>query len=102
MPRAYDLVGSITAPAEVFPRLHALEKMAASLRSRGMAEAADETLELLAEARTFEASMRGHASRLRRLWAALEATEGPVPPEAQAAATRGIAAASLHYRNLRE
>ena len=31
MPRAYDLVGDVTTPAEVFPRLEALERMAMTL-----------------------------------------------------------------------
>lgn len=31
-PRAYDLIGDITAPAEIFPRLDALEAMVTNLR----------------------------------------------------------------------
>lgn len=50
MPRAYDLLGDVTAPAEIFPRLDALAAMVETLRGHGLQEAADETAELLEEA----------------------------------------------------
>jgi hypothetical protein len=102
MPRAYDLVGTITMPVEVFPRIAALEKMATSLRARGLDEAADDTLELLSEARAFQASMHARASRLRRLWSAVEVADQPQTPATQQQATRALVAASLHYRSIRE
>jgi hypothetical protein len=100
MPRAYDLVGNIAAPAEVFPRLDALEKMAATLRTRGLHDAAEDTEALVEEARAFAATMCSRTSRLHRLWKAVETASGPVTDSA--AATRSVTAAALDYRAVRE
>jgi hypothetical protein len=100
MPRAYDLVGNISAPAEVFPRLDALEKMAATLRERGLHDAADDTEALVEEARAFAATMCSRTSRLHGLWKAIETASGPV--QDPAAATRKITAAALAYRAVKE
>ncbi|MFC5099130.1 hypothetical protein [Amycolatopsis plumensis] len=71
-----------------------------NLRERGLHDAADETAELLAEARAFEAAMQARSCRLRRLWKAVEtASESVLVP---AAATRNITAAALDYRAVRE
>ena len=77
MPRAYDLVGDVTAPAEVFPRLAALETMAQTLEDAGHHRAAAETLEFLAEARDFAALTEMRLARLRGVWNAVEMTDGP-------------------------
>lgn len=100
MPRAYDLIGNVTEPAEIFPRLGALEGMVTNLRQHGLHDAADETAELLAEARAFEATMQTRSCRLRRLWKAVETASEPV--RNPAAATRAITAAALDYRDVRE
>lgn len=99
-PRAYDLIGDITAPAEIFPRLDALASMVDSLRDRGLHDAADETAELLEEARDFAETMQARSCRLRRLWKAVEVASGPVTDPA--AATRNIVVAALDYRAVRE
>lgn len=99
-PRAYDLIGDITAPAEIFPRLDALASMVDSLRERGLHDAADETAELLEESRTFAATMQARSCRLRRIWKAVEIASGPVTDPA--AATRNVAVAALDYRAVRE
>lgn len=100
MPRAYDLIGDMTAPAEVFPRVEALAAMAENLRRRGLHDAAEETAELLEEARAFAATMQERSSRLRRLWKAVEVASGPVTDSA--GATRSVVSAALHYRAVRE
>lgn len=46
MPRAYDLIGDVNAPAEIFRRLDALASMVGNLRERGLHDAADETAEI--------------------------------------------------------
>lgn len=96
-PRAYDLVGDMTAPAEIFPRLGALEAMAGNLRERGLHDAADETEELLTEARDFAETMQMRTLRLRRLWKAVEIAAGPVTDTNEA--TGRITAAALDYRD---
>jgi ABC-type transporter Mla subunit MlaD len=98
-PRAYDLIGDITAPAEVFPRLEALASMVDVLRDRGFHDAADETAELLEESRDFAAAMQARSQRLRRLWKAVEMASGPVTDTV--AATRNVTAAALDYRAVR-
>jgi ABC-type transporter Mla subunit MlaD len=100
MPRAYDLIGDIIAPAEVFPRLDALASMVDSLRKRGLHDAADETAELLEESRAFAATMQARSCRLRRVWKAVEMASGPVADAA--AATRAVTAAALDYLAVRE
>lgn len=99
-PRAYDLIGDITAPAEIFPRLDALGSMVDSLRERGHHDAADETAELLEESRAFAATMQARSCRLRRIWKAVEVASEPVTDTA--AATRNITVAALDYRAVRE
>ncbi|WP_427174633.1 hypothetical protein [Arthrobacter sp. 92] len=99
-PRAYDLIGDITAPAEIFPRLDALASMVGNLRERGLHDAAEETAELLDEARAFAATMQARSCRLRRAWKAVEVASGPVTDTA--AASRNIAMAALEYRSIRE
>lgn len=94
-PRAYDLIGDITAPAEIFPRLDALEAMVDSLRERGLHDAADETAELLDESRAFAATMQARSCRLRRLWKAVEVASGPVTDTA--AVTRKVTVEALGY-----
>lgn len=98
--RAYDLIGNVTAPAEIFPRLDALESMVDNLRVRGLHDAADETAELLEESRTFAATMQARSCRLRRIWKAVEAAAEPV--QDPAAAVRTITAAALDYRAVKE
>lgn len=100
MPRAYDLIGDVTAPAEIFPRLGALEAMVANLRERGLHDAADETAELLEESRAFAATMQARSCRLRRLWKAVETAAEPVRDPA--AAARSVTAAALDYRAVKE
>lgn len=100
MPRAYGLIGDITAPAEILPRLDALASMVDSLRERGLHDAADETAELLEESRAFAAAMQARYSRLRQLWRAVEIASGPVTDAA--AATRNITVAALDYRTARD
>lgn len=99
-PRAYDLIGDVTAPAEIFPRLDALASLVDSLRERGLHDAADETAELLEEARAFAAAMQMRSCRLRRIWKAVEVASGPVTDTA--AATRNITMAALDYRAVKE
>ena len=96
MPRAYDLIGDMSAPAEVFPRLGALESMVKDLRERGLHDAADETEELLEESRAFAATMQARSCRLRRLWKAVEIAAEPVIDTAEA--TGRVAAAARDYR----
>jgi hypothetical protein len=96
-PRSYDLIGDITAPAEIFPRLDALASMVGNLRERGLHDAADETEELLTETRAFAATMQARNSRLGRLWKAVEIASGPVTDTAEA--TGRITAAALDYRD---
>lgn len=95
-PRAYDLIGDITAPAEIFPRLDALASMVEVLRERGLHDAADETAELLEESRAFAAAMQARSQRLRRLWKTVEMASGPVTDTV--AATRSVTAAAQDYR----
>lgn len=71
-PRAYDLIGDITAPAEIFPRLDALASMVDVLRERGLHDAADETAELLEESRAFAALTEVRLRRLRGIWKGVE------------------------------
>jgi hypothetical protein len=97
-PRAYGLVGDVLSPAELFPRLEALESMAGSLRARGLEDAAAETLELLEEARAFAVLAGARTCRLRRLWKAIEMAESPHTP----AAKLKITTAALAYRAVRE
>lgn len=96
MPRAYDLIGDVTAPAEIFPRLGALAAMVETLRGRGLQEAADETAELLEEARAFAATMQSQTRRLRPLWKAVEMAANPVTDPNEA--TVRVTAAALEYR----
>jgi hypothetical protein len=100
MPRAYDLIGDVTAPAEIFPRLEALEAMVDNLRERGLHDAADETAELLEESRAFAETMLARSCRLRRIWKAVELASGPVTDTA--AAMRNITVAALDYRAVKE
>jgi hypothetical protein len=100
MPRAHDLIGDVTAPAEIFPRLDALASVVDSLRERGLHDAAGETAELLEEARAFAATMQARSCRLRRLWKAAEVASEPVTDTA--AATWNITVAALDYRAIRE
>ncbi|RKR29813.1 hypothetical protein [Arthrobacter oryzae] len=100
MPRAYDLIGGVTAPAEIFRRLDALASMVDSLRERGLHDAADETAELLEESRAFAATMQARSCRLRRIWKAVEVDSGPATDTA--AATRSITVAALDYRAVKE
>lgn len=99
MPRAYDLIGDITAPAEVFPRLDALAAMMGNLRERDLHDAANETAELLKESRAFAATMQARSRRLRQLWKAVEMASGPVTDTA--AATLKVKAAALSHRAVR-
>lgn len=96
-PRAYDLIGNVTAPAEIFPRMNALAKMVDDLRDSGYHDAAAETEELLDAARTFREAMQSRAGRLRRLWRAVENSREQVT-DAGAART-AVVAASLAYRD---
>lgn len=77
MPRPYDLVGDVTAPAEIFPRLAALQAMADTPAAAGHVRAANETLEYLAEARDFVVLTERRLARLRGVWTAVEMTDGP-------------------------
>lgn len=77
MPRAYGFVGNMVSPAEVFPRLEALEAMAKTLEDAGHADAAAETREYLGEARDFAAMAKMHLDRLRSVWLAVETASGP-------------------------
>lgn len=97
MPRAYDLLGDVTAPAEVFPRLDALAAMVDTLRERGLHDAADETAELLEEARAFAATMQSQTRRLRPLWKTVEMAAKPVTDPNEA--TVRVTAAALEYRD---
>ncbi|SKB33785.1 hypothetical protein SAMN05660473_00175 [Arthrobacter sp. 49Tsu3.1M3] len=99
MPRAHDLIGDVTAPAEIFPRLDALASVVDSLRERGLHDAAGETAELLEEARAFAATMQARSCRLRRVWKAVEVASEPAT---DTAATRNITVAALDYRAVRE
>lgn len=96
-PRAYDLIGDIVSPAEVFPRLEALEKMAETLRDRGLIDAANDTLNLLEEARAFDSAMQARSGRLRGLWKAIEVAHTPAVQS-----KRGIAEAAVAYRAVLE
>lgn len=100
MPRAYDLIGDVTAPAEVFPRLDAFAAMVDTLRERGLHDAADETTELLQEARAFAATMQSRTRRLRPLWKAAEMSANPVTDPNEA--TARVTAAALEYRDRTE
>jgi ABC-type transporter Mla subunit MlaD len=100
MPRAYDLIGDVTEPSEIFPRLGALEAMVTTLRERGLHDAADDTAELLEEARTFAGTMNARSGRLRRIWKAVEMASEPVTDTT--AATRDISEAALDYRAVRD
>lgn len=71
-PRAYDLVGDIALPAEVFPRLEALEKMADALGAAGNAEAARETRDFVDESRAYAGLVQVRLDRLRPIWKAME------------------------------
>jgi hypothetical protein len=71
-PRAYDLVGDIALPAEVFPRLAALEKMADTLDAAGNFEAAAETRDFLNESRAFATLADVRLRDLRAIWKAME------------------------------
>lgn len=71
-PRAYDLIGDIALPAEVFPRFEALEKMADTLDAAGNSEAATETWQFLNEAQAFAALTETRLGRLRPIWKAVE------------------------------
>lgn len=99
-PRAYDLIGTIESPAEVFPRLEAIEQMVITLQTRGLVDAAEDTRELLEEARTFAAAMCDRTSRLHGLWKAIEMADSPYTPPSQA--TRDITTAAVSYRAVRE
>ncbi|HEX9227493.1 MAG TPA: hypothetical protein VF885_12695 [Arthrobacter sp.] len=96
-PRAYDLIGDVTSPAEIFPRLEALEKMVESLRARGLIDAATDTLHLLEEAKAFDSAMRARSGRLRGLWKAIEVAHTP-----SAQSKRGVAEAAVAYRAVLE
>lgn len=98
MPRAYDLVGDVTMPAEVFPRLEALERMAMTLAFAGHGDAAAETAQFLEEARRFEALTEQRLARLRGVWKAVEMSDRPDVPVAERAAR--VAAAEEEYRSL--
>lgn len=74
--------------------------MVTNLRDRGLHDAADETAELLEEARAFEAAMQTRSCRLRRLWKAVETASEPVRDPAEA--TRNVNAAALDYRAVKE
>lgn len=97
MPRAYDLIGNVTAPAEIFPRLDALAAMIDTLRELGLHDAADETADLLDESRAFAAILEARTSRLRRIWKAVEAAAGPVTDPGEAMVR--VTAAALEYRD---
>lgn len=99
-PRAYDLVGNIESPAEIFPRLEALESMAESLRTRGLTEAATETLQLAEEARAFAKLAEARSCRLRGLWKAVEMADSPYTPATEA--TVNITREADAYRDARE
>lgn len=77
MPRAYDLLGTVMLPAEVFPRLAALEAMAQPLEAAGHADAAAETRAFLAEAQAFADLTKKRLDRLRGVWMAVEAVASP-------------------------
>ena len=98
-PRAYDLIGNVTAPAEIFPRLAALGKMADELRSRGLDDAAAETEDLRDAALDFQALMQARAGRLRRLWKAVEISNEPAT--GTSAVSTAVTAAALAYRDSR-
>src|SRR4051812_644416 len=98
MPRAYDLVGDVTMPAEVFPRLEALERMATDLAFAGHQDAAQETLDYLAKAREFEAATEHSLARLRKIWKAVEMSDRPDVAVAERA--ERVAAAVEEYRGL--
>lgn len=99
-PRAYDLIGAVVTPAELFPRLEALESMVESLRTRGLTDAASETLQLLEEARAFAKLAEARTCRLHGLWKAIETGASPHTPAAEA--TLNIATAAVAYRAVRE
>ncbi|QOD05691.1 hypothetical protein [Pseudarthrobacter sp. BIM B-2242] len=96
MPRAYDLVAGVSSPAEVFPRLEALERMSMTLAFAGHGDAAAETAEFLEEARRFEALTEQRLARLRGVWRAVEMSGRPDVPVAERAAR--VAAAADEYR----
>lgn len=98
MPRAYDLVGDVTMPAEVFPRLEALERMAMTLAFAGHSDASAETAEFLDEARKFAALTQQRLTRLRGVWKAVEMSDRPDAPVAERA--ERVAAAVGEYRGL--
>lgn len=98
MPRAYDLVGDVTMPAEVFPRLDALERMAMTLAFAGHQDAAQETADFLAKAREFAALTEQNLGRLRGIWKAVEMSDRPDVPVAERA--ERVAAAVDEYREL--
>lgn len=77
MPRAYDLIGTVMFPAEVFPRLDALEAMAKTLEDAGHTDAAAETRQYLTEAQAFAELTTMRLNRLRGVWLAVEAVASP-------------------------
>ena len=74
-PRAYDLVGDVTAPAEIFPRLDALKAMADTLAAAGHADAAEETRAFLKESNAYAALAQLRIDRLRLVWKSVEMTD---------------------------
>lgn len=98
MPRAYDLVAGVTLPAEVFPRLEALERMAMTLTFAGHGDAAAETAEFLQEARTFADLAEQRLARLRGIWRAVEMSDRPEIPVVERA--ERVASAVEEYRGL--
>lgn len=99
-PRAYDLVGTVESPAELFPRLEALELMAESLSERGLTEAAAETRLLAEETREFAKLADARSCRLRGLWNAIETAASPYTPTAEA--TTNITREAVAYRAVLE